>query len=60
MGEDKTYPINDTNRAIGQVIKDLKQWEAPRPTLAESNYYYEARRGQLWSLNLIKEEPWGN
>ena len=29
MGEEKTFNINDTQRAIEAVMEDLKKWESP-------------------------------
>ena len=57
MGEDETYPINDTNRAIGKTIDSLKAWESdladPR---VKSIILTKLEEAQLWSLKLIKEE----
>jgi len=57
MGEEKTYTINDTNRAIGSVISNLTAWESefcdPRVKVLILTKLQEA---QLWSLLLVKEQ----
>ena len=55
MGEEVSYMINDTNRAIGAIIESLKKFESslcdPRiKALVLTNL----EQAQLWSLKLIK------
>jgi len=55
MGEEISLPINDTTRAIGDILKNLKGWDSPlvdervRAIIAT-----KLQEAQLWSLRLIK------
>lgn len=54
MGEEKTYPINDTNRAIQRVIDDLTAWESPRCNeQAKAAILLKLKEAQFWSLELV-------
>jgi len=54
MGEEKTYPINDTNRAIQQVMDNLLAWESPRCNQeAKRMILQKLKEAQFWSLELV-------
>lgn len=54
MGEKIEFAINDTNRAIGNIIEQLKVFESPlcNPRV-KAIILTKLEEAQLWSLNLI-------
>jgi hypothetical protein len=56
MGEEITYPINDTNRQIERIIRDLKAFESPLcDGRIKAIILTNLEQAQLWSLKLVKE-----
>jgi hypothetical protein len=56
MGEDKTYPINDVNCAIGRVADNLQAWESPQcDRRVKAVILTKLLEAQLWSLLLVKD-----
>ena len=56
MGEEITYPVNDTNRAIGSIIKDLRAWESPLCNeRIRALILTRLEEAQLWSLLLVSQ-----
>lgn len=57
MGEDKTYAINDTNRAIARVIENLAKWESPKcDPRVKAIILTKLQEAQLWSLLLVNSD----
>lgn len=57
MGETIEYPVNDTNRAIGQVIEDLKNFDSPLiDQRVKAIMLTHLQTAKLFSLELIKPE----
>jgi len=57
MGEEKSYTINDTNRAIGSVISNLTAWESPKcDPRVKALILTKLQEAQLWSLLLGKQD----
>lgn len=57
MGQEATYPINDTHRAIEAVAQSLREFDSPRcdPRI-KAIILTKLQEAQLFSLLLIKEE----
>jgi len=56
MGEEFTAIINDFNRDIGDIIKDLREFESPRvDPRVQAIMITHLEEAQLWSLKLIKD-----
>jgi hypothetical protein len=57
MGEEKTYELNDTYRAIGRVMDNLKAWESPRCNrAARAAILQRLKEAQFWALELVDTE----
>ena len=57
MGEEVTYPVNDTNRAIGKVIEHIdSNTEADYDHRVKAILKTKLEEAQLWSLKLIKQD----
>lgn len=55
MGEEKTYQVNDTNRAIGRVIDNLRTFDSTScDSRVKALVLTKLEEAQLWSLKLIK------
>jgi hypothetical protein len=57
MGEEVTFPVNDTNREIGEVLQKLRAFESPLcDPRVKALVLTNLEQAQLWSLKLIKPE----
>lgn len=57
MGETVEYAINDTNRAIGEIIRSLKVFESPLcDPRVKALILTKLEEAQLWSLKLIDND----
>lgn len=56
MNEEVTYSVNDTNRAIGKLIEDLRAFESPKadPRI-KAMILTQLELAQLLSLKLVKD-----
>ncbi|MCP4651157.1 MAG: hypothetical protein GY853_13910 [PVC group bacterium] len=57
MGEEITFPVNDTNRSIDKIIQELKNFNSPNCNIrAKALVLTNLEQAQLWSLKLINQE----
>lgn len=57
MGEEVTYPVNDTNREIGKIIEDLdNNTEANFDPRVKAIVKTKLEEAQLWALKLIRQD----